>query len=165
MIEKLLNDYSDFKNECLKVRKPIPGFHEKFIKNLNGITFEELFNIYKKKYPIRLHISTNFIQCDGFYSISDKVIYIDNENSDNIKITAMFHEIVHYLNHDCIEKGIFDEAEAEVISYLVSKNFGIINEHSKYYVIHYWESIDFFDIYKNKIIDTAIEILEVNDGF
>ena len=86
-------------------------------------------------YPISVDTDTEFTRgyTDG------KTIHISSKNSSNQKICVAFHEMAHcYLNHIKDSRPTrVQELEAEAVSFIVSKHFGITNKVAKNYICNW----------------------------
>lgn len=115
--------------------------------------------------PVRIDLNTEMKKGETNY----KEIRLCENITDEDNICVLFHELAHnLLKHDKRENisRSLKEMEAESVSYIVAKHFGINNKGSIRY-IHNWnkEGVDEFDLTSaNMIMNVSNEIVSMMEG-
>lgn len=128
-------------------------------ENNKSISLEEVIS--KSYKPVKINLETEIKKGETDY----KEIRISKKISDNEKICVIFHELAHNLlrhNERELDKHL-KEMEAESVAYIVSQNFGIINNESLRYITN-WnkEHLKTFNMDSaNNIIRASNEIVDM----
>ncbi len=121
--------------------------------------------------PVRYeHISGG---ANGYYSLDEKSVVVDENLSEEQTLKTLIHEITHAKLHDKdtgVDKDVCRnaaEVEAESVAYIVSEHLGIdSSQYSFGYVVGWSEGRDLPELKAclSVIHDTAAEIIEQIDS-
>lgn len=163
--------------------KDIPHIVEDLTGKVSN--FEELFKALGGVSPVPISLE-KLSGPDGYYSLKEKRIVIDNLMSEPQTLAALVHEISHAMLHDNKTKGdktegqiVKDshtkEVEAESIAYVVCQYFGIETADNSFGYIASWSkskelnelfsSLETIKETAEKIIDGTEKKLEMNEKY
>lgn len=119
------------------------------------LTLQEVIKEVEKHYPVYINLETEM--CRGKTDYKEIRVSIKNK-TDTEKIAVIFHELAHiWLNHKNRElETSIKELEAESVSYIVCKYFGVTNKQSVRYIFNW----SFKDV-KNYSLENANKVVEV----
>ncbi len=145
------------------------------VNNLSGEVpeFNKFMDVLKEVSPVPIEFE-KLSGPDGFYSLKDKKIVIDNSMSEPQTMAAVIHEIAHSMLHDNdklsasndenpIKDSRTKEVEAESIAYVVCQYFGIeTGENSFGYVASWSKDKELKELFSSleTIKDTANQIID-----
>ena len=114
--------------------EPLPQLTTRLTGNVND--YDNLFNILSDISPVPIAFEQINDTINGYYSIADKRIAINDGMSEIQTVKTALHEIAHSLLHDVADKDApTREIEAEAIAFIVSNHLGIdTSEYSFAYV-------------------------------
>lgn len=140
-------------------------FFDGDIEGKINLTLEDVIKKVEKYYPVYINLETEM--CRGETNFKEIKVSIKNK-TDVEKMSVIFHELAHnWLDHKNRDlNSSVKELEAESVSYIVCKYFGVTNNQSLRYLFDWsFEDIDNYSLENaNKVIEVSDRIINLLEG-